>query len=56
VPSTGEGKGIRLERGAHWTQVKDQHHADACVSSTPCVIFLFNKTPYETHFFPGEEQ
>jgi hypothetical protein len=50
VPSTGEGEGIRLETGAHRTQVKDQPHADACVSDLPCVIFLFNKAPYATHF------
>lgn len=48
VPSTGEGTGIRLESGAHWTQVKTQLHEDACVSDTPCTIFLFNKTPYVT--------
>ncbi|HEU0310696.1 MAG TPA: DUF4437 domain-containing protein [Sphingomicrobium sp.] len=52
VPSTGEGKDIRLERGAHWTQVKAQWHGDACVSAEPCIIFLFNKEPYETHFRP----
>jgi hypothetical protein len=48
VPATGEGKGIRLTSGAHWTQVKDQPHKDACRSATPCVIFLFNRDPYET--------
>jgi hypothetical protein len=56
VPATGEGTGIRLEPGAHWTQVKDQPHADACVSDVPCVIFLFSKTPYETRFYPEEGQ
>jgi hypothetical protein len=50
VPSTGEGNGIRLEVGAHWTQVKTQLHEDACVSNVPCIIFLFNKTPYVTEF------
>jgi hypothetical protein len=54
VPSTGEGKGIRLENGAHWTQVKTQLHEDACVSAVPCIIFLFNKTPYVTEF-PSEK-
>jgi hypothetical protein len=50
VPSTGEGRGIRLESGAHWTQVKTQLHEDACVSDVPCTIFLFNKTPYVTEY------
>ncbi len=50
VPSTGEGKGIRLTPGAHWTQMHTQLHEDACVSSTPCTIFLFNKEPYKTEF------
>jgi hypothetical protein len=50
VPSTGEGKGIRLTPGAHWTQMHTQPHEDACVSSTPCTIFLFNKAPYKTEF------
>lgn len=50
VPSTGEGKGVRLKPGAHWTQIKDQWHQDACVSKTPCVIFLFNRDPYVTNF------
>lgn len=50
VPSTGEGRGIRLENGAHWTQVRTQLHEDACISEVPCVIFLFNKTPYVTEF------
>jgi hypothetical protein len=53
VPSTGEGTGIRLESGSHWTQVKTQVHEDACVSDVPCVIFLFNKTPYATEFVPA---
>jgi hypothetical protein len=52
VPSTGEGTGIRLESGAHWTQVKTQLHEDACVSDVPCVIFLFNKAPYVTEYPP----
>jgi hypothetical protein len=51
VPSTGEGKGIRLESGSHWTQIKDQPHEDRCVSQMPCVIFLFNRAPYATHFY-----
>jgi len=50
VPSTGEGKGIRLTPGAHWTQVRTQLHEDACVSTIPCTIFLFNKDPYKTEF------
>ena len=53
VPSTGEGRGIRLEGGAHWTQVKTQLHEDACVSDVPCIIFLFNKAPYVTEY-PAE--
>jgi hypothetical protein len=52
VPATGEGKDITLKPGAHWTQVKTQWHQDACISRTPCVIFLFNKEPYITNF-PG---
>jgi Domain of unknown function (DUF4437) len=52
VPSTGEGKGIRLTPGAHWTQIKDQPHKDKCLSPTPCIIFLFNRDPYETKFVP----
>jgi hypothetical protein len=52
VPTTGEGKGIKLAAGAHWTQVKDQPHKDACRSPTPCIIFLFNRDPYETKFLP----
>lgn len=48
VPSTGEGRGLRLEPGSHWTQIKTQLHEDACVSQTPCIIFLFNKAPYVT--------
>jgi hypothetical protein len=50
VPSTGEGIGLRLRPGSHWTQVRTQLHEDACVSSTPCIIFLFNKTPYVTQY------
>ena len=50
VASTGEGKGVRLKPGAHWTQIKTQLHQDACVSKTPCVIFLFNRDPYVTEF------
>ena len=53
VPSTGEGKGIRLAPGAFWTQVKDQPHRDKCVSANPCIIFLFNRGPYETKFVTG---
>jgi len=53
VPSTGEGRGIRLAPGAHWTQKHTQWHEDACVSSIPCTIFLFNKNPYRTEF-PGK--
>ena len=56
VPSTGEGLGLRLDPGAHWTQVKTQLHEDACVSDTPCVILLYNKTPYVTHFAPSAAQ
>lgn len=56
VPSTGEGKGITLTQGAHWTQKADQWHEDACVSSTPCTIFLFNKEPYKTNFFKKTSQ
>jgi hypothetical protein len=55
VPSNGEGKGIRLESGSHWTQVKTQLHEDACVSDAPCIILLFNKTPYITQY-PSERQ
>lgn len=53
VPSTGEGTGNRLEPGAHWTQAKTQLHEDSCVSDVPCIIFLFNKTPYVTEY-PSE--
>lgn len=56
VPSTGEGRGITLSQGAHWTQKADQWHEDACVSSTPCTIFLFNKKPYKTNFFKKTNQ
>jgi hypothetical protein len=55
VPSTGEGKAIRLESGSHWIQVKTQLHEDACVSDVPCIIFLFNKTSYVTQY-PREQQ
>src|SRR5688500_5017345 len=48
VPSTGEGVGLTLEPRAQWTQVRTQLHPHACVSRTPCVIFLFNKAPYVT--------
>ena len=54
VPSTGEGRGIRVDEGAHWNQVKTQHHEDACVSDVHCVIFLFNKAPYVTEY-PAEK-
>jgi len=50
VPSTGEGKSFELRPGSHWTQVKTQLHQDACISRTPCTIFLFNKEPYVTEF------
>ena len=50
VPSTGEGLGLTLSPGAFWTQKHTQLHEDACVSQEPCVIFLFNKTPYVTEF------
>jgi hypothetical protein len=50
VPSTGEGVGMTLEPGAHWTQIRTQLHQDACVSKIPCVVFLFNKDPYVTEF------
>ena len=50
VASTGEGVGLTLEPGAHWTQVHTQPHQDACVSTVPCIIFLFNKDPYMTEF------
>ena len=50
VPATGEGKSVRLLPGAHWTQIKDQPHKDACLSAAPCIIFLFNRDPYETKF------
>jgi hypothetical protein len=50
VPSTGEGKGLRLEPGAFWTQKHTELHDDWCISKTPCVIFLFNKDPYVTEF------
>lgn len=56
VPSTGEGTGIRLERGAHWSQVKTQLHEDACVSDESCIIFLFNKKPYVTEYPSGGAQ
>jgi hypothetical protein len=52
VPSTGEGVGIELTPGAHWTQIHTQPHEDACVSKTPCTIMLFNKEPYRTEFVP----
>jgi hypothetical protein len=45
VPSTGEGKGIRLATGAFWTKVKTQPHKDRCRSATACIIFLFNRDP-----------
>jgi hypothetical protein len=50
VPETGEGVGVLLEPGAHWRQAHTQPHQDACVSKIPCVVFLFNKDPYETQF------
>ena len=50
VPSTGEGVGIELTTGAHWTQIHTQPHEDACVSKTPCIVMLFNKDPYVTEF------
>lgn len=50
VPSTGEGKSAKLQPGAYWTQVHTQLHEDACISKTPCVIFLLNKEPYTTEF------
>jgi hypothetical protein len=50
VPSTGEGVGLSLEPGAHWTQIHAQLHQDACVSKVPCVIFLFNRDSYVTEF------
>jgi hypothetical protein len=50
VPTTGEGVGLLLEPGAHWTQIHTQPHEDACVSKVPCIIFLFNKDPYVTEF------
>jgi hypothetical protein len=50
VPSTGEGIGIRLEHGAHWTQVKTQLHEDVCISAEPCTILLLNKKPYRTEY------
>jgi hypothetical protein len=56
VPSTGEGVGLRLEPGSHWTQIKTQLHEDACVSSTPCIIFLFNKAPYVTEYPGGKDK
>jgi len=31
-------------------QVKDQPHKDECLSKSPCIIFLFNRDPYETKF------
>jgi len=54
VPTTGEGKSVRLLPGAHWTQIKDQPHKDACLSESPCIIFLFNRDPYETKFVKAE--
>jgi hypothetical protein len=56
VTATGEGRGIRLEPGSHWMQVKDQPHEDMCISESRCVIFLFNKEPYETQFLPGQAE
>jgi hypothetical protein len=53
VPSTGEGKGLRLEPGAFWTQKRTEPHDDWCISKTPCVILLFNKDPYVTEFPKG---
>ena len=50
VPSTGEGVGVVLKPGAHWTQIHTQPHEDACVSTVPCTIMLFNKEPYQTEF------
>ena len=50
VPSTGEGKGLRLDPGAFWTQKRTELHDDWCISKTPCVIFLFSKDPYVTEF------
>ena len=50
VPSTSEGIDVRLERGAHWTQVKTQLHEDACISAEPCIILLLNKEPYKTEY------
>ena len=40
VPSTGEGRGVRLLPGAHWTQVHTQLHQDACVSNPLCHLPL----------------
>lgn len=54
VPSTGEGKGLRLEPGAFWTQKRTELHDDWCISKTPCVIFLFNQDPYVTEFPKGK--
>jgi hypothetical protein len=50
VPATGEGMGVRLERGAYWTQVKTQLHEDACISAEPCIILLLNEKPYQTEY------
>jgi hypothetical protein len=50
VPSTGEGVGLTLQPGAFWTQIHTQLHQDACVSKTPCIVFLFNRNPYVTEF------
>lgn len=54
VSSTGGGVGHRFEPGAHWTQIRTQLHEDACVSATPCIIFLYNKKPYVTQFPPRD--
>jgi hypothetical protein len=55
VPETGEGVGLTLEPGAHWAQIHTQLHRDACVSTVPCVIFLFNRDPYVTEFPKPDE-
>jgi hypothetical protein len=49
IPDTEEGKGIELAPGSYWTQKADQFHADACISTTDCVILLINETPYRTY-------
>jgi hypothetical protein len=49
IPDTAEGKGIELAPGSYWTQEADQFHADACISTTDCVILLINETPYRTY-------